>query len=90
MVLKDKVHDISSLSCYIWISYRKFLSNESKSKLNELKVSGFQICNYQNMQGDLSINEWNIIIVQVESFFRVEFTARLFVTILDEANTIMR
>ena len=57
MALKDKVHDISSLPCYIWISYRKSLSNESKSKLNELKASGFRICNYQNMQGDLSINE---------------------------------
>ncbi|POG70233.1 uncharacterized protein OCT59_001161 [Rhizophagus irregularis] len=42
------------------------------------------------MQGDLSINEWDIIIVQVESLFRVEFTARLFVAILDEANAIMR
>ncbi|PKY58654.1 hypothetical protein RhiirA4_480746, partial [Rhizophagus irregularis] len=86
----DKVHDISSLPCYIWVSYRKSLSNESKSKLNELKASGFRICNYQNMQGDLSINEWDIIIVQVESLFRVEFTARPFVAILDEANTIMR
>ncbi|CAB4413121.1 unnamed protein product [Rhizophagus irregularis] len=90
MALKDKVHDISSLPCYIWVSYRKSLSNESKSKLNELKASGFRICNYQNMQGDLSINEWDIIIVQVESLFRVEFTARPFVAILDEANTIMR
>src|SRR5256714_7457144 len=42
------------------------------------------------MQGDLSINEWNIIIVQVESLFRIEFTARPFVAILDEANAIMR
>src|ERR1044072_7097248 len=42
------------------------------------------------MQGDLFINEWDIIIVQVESLFRVEFTARLFVAILDEANAIMR
>ncbi|UZO05894.1 uncharacterized protein OCT59_026232 [Rhizophagus irregularis] len=90
MALKDKVHDISFLPCYIWIFYRKSLSNESKSKLNELKASGFQICNYQNMQGDLSINEWDIIIVQVESLFRVEFTARPFVAILDESNAIMR
>ncbi|GBB88981.1 hypothetical protein RclHR1_15600003 [Rhizophagus clarus] len=64
MALKDKVHDIFSLPCYIWISYQKSFSNESKSKLNELKASGFRICNYQNMQGDLSINEWDIIIVQ--------------------------
>ncbi|GBB98171.1 hypothetical protein RclHR1_31540001 [Rhizophagus clarus] len=40
MALKDKVHDISSLPCYIWISYRKSLSNESKAKLDELKASG--------------------------------------------------
>ena len=90
MALKDKVHDISSLPCFIWISYRKSLSNESKAKLDLLKASGFRICNYQNMQGDLSINEWDIIIVQVESLFRVEFTARPFVAILDEANAIMR
>ncbi|CAG8661542.1 9858_t:CDS:2 [Gigaspora margarita] len=68
----------------------KSLSNESKSKLDELKASGFRICNYQNMQGDLSINEWDIIIVQVESLFCVKFTAHPFVAILDEANTIMR
>ncbi|CAI2197667.1 8166_t:CDS:2, partial [Funneliformis geosporum] len=64
--------------------------NESKAKLDLLKASGFRICNYQNMQGDLSINEWDIIIVQVESLFRVEFTACPFVAILDEANVIMR
>ncbi|RGB34400.1 hypothetical protein C1646_760600 [Rhizophagus diaphanus] len=90
MALKDKVHDISSLPCYIWISYRKSLSNKSKSKLNELKASGFRICNYQNMQGDLSINEWDIIIVQVESLFRIEFSVHPFMAILDEANAIMR
>ena len=59
-------------------------------KLNKLKVFGFRICNYQNIQGDLSINEWDIIIVQVESLFRIEFTAHPFVAILDEANAIMR
>ena len=42
------------------------------------------------MQGDLSINEWDIIIVQVESLFHIKFTARPFVAILDEANAIMR
>ncbi|GBC12170.2 hypothetical protein GLOIN_2v1842826 [Rhizophagus irregularis DAOM 181602=DAOM 197198] len=90
MALKNKIHDLSSLPCYIWVSYQKSLSNESKTKLDELKASGFRICNYQNIQGDLSINEWDIIIVQVESLFRIEFTARPFVAILDEANAIMR
>src|SRR5207245_4721963 len=90
MALKDKVRDISSLPCFIWISYQKSLSNESKSKLDLLKASGFRICNYQNIQGDLSIDKWDIIIVQVESLFRIEFTASPFVAILDEANAIMR
>src|SRR5204862_3009810 len=72
------------------VSYRKSLSNESKAKLDDLKASGFRICNYQNIQGDLSIDKWDIIIVQVESLFRIEFTARPFVVILDEANAIMR
>src|SRR6266540_2820759 len=90
MVLKDKVHDISSLSCFIWISYRKSLSNESKAKLNDLKALGFRICNYQNTLGDLSINKWDIIIVQVESLFCIEFTAYPFVAIFDKANAIMR
>src|SRR6266480_7193645 len=90
MALKNKVHDLSSLPYYIWVSYRKSLSNESKTKLDELKASGFRICNYQNIQGDLSIDKWDIIIVQVESLFRIEFTARPFVAILDEANAIMR
>src|SRR4051812_45821670 len=42
------------------------------------------------MQGDLSINEWDIIIVQIESLFRVKFTTCSFVAILNEANAIMR
>ncbi|GBC48706.2 hypothetical protein GLOIN_2v1842826 [Rhizophagus irregularis DAOM 181602=DAOM 197198] len=90
MALKNKVHDLSSLPCYIWVSYQKSLSNESKTKLVELKASGFRICNYQNIQRNLFINKWDIIIVQVESLFRIEFTARPFVAILDEANAIMR
>ena len=49
MVLKNKVYDHSSLPCYIWVSYQKSLNNESKIKLDELKTSGFWICNYQNI-----------------------------------------
>ncbi|PKB97562.1 hypothetical protein RhiirA5_431260 [Rhizophagus irregularis] len=90
MALKDKVHDISFLPCFIWISYRKSLSNESKAKLDDLKALGLRICNYQNTLEDLSIDKWDIIIVQVESLFRIEFTTRPFVAILDEANAIMR
>ncbi|CAI2184428.1 13170_t:CDS:1, partial [Funneliformis geosporum] len=83
------MHDITSLPCYIWVSYQKSLSNESKMKLDELKTFGFQICNYQNIQGDLSINEWDIIIIQVKSLFRIEFTTRPFIAILNEVNAIV-
>ncbi|RHZ58336.1 hypothetical protein Glove_374g55 [Diversispora epigaea] len=54
------INNISLLPCYIWISYQKSLT-----MIDELKISGFRICNYQNMQGELSINEWDIIIVNV-------------------------
>ena len=57
MALKDKVHDISSLPCFIWISYRKSLSNESKAKLDDLKALDFRICNYLNTLGDLSVDK---------------------------------
>ena len=90
MVLKDKVYDISSLPCFIKISYWKSLSNELKAKLDDLKALGFRICNYQNTLGDLSIDKWDIIIIQVENLFHIEFTAHLFIAILNEANTIMR
>ena len=63
MTLKDKVHDVSSLPCFIWISYQKSLSNESKVKFDDLKALGFWICNYQNTLGDLFIDKWDIIIV---------------------------
>ena len=90
MVLKDKVYDISSLPYFIWISYQKSLSNELKAKLDDLKALGFRIYNYQNTLEDLSIDKWDIIIVQVESLFRIEFTACPFIAILNEANAIMR
>ncbi|PKY35398.1 hypothetical protein RhiirB3_456151, partial [Rhizophagus irregularis] len=66
------------------------LSNKSKVKLDDLKALGLRICNYQNTLEDLSIDKWDIIIIQVESLFRIEFTTRPFVAILDEANAIMR
>jgi hypothetical protein len=54
-------------------------------KLDDLKVLGFQICNYQNILGNLSIDKWNIIIIQVESLFYIEFSAHLFVAIFKVA-----
>ncbi|CAI2194502.1 20321_t:CDS:2, partial [Funneliformis geosporum] len=47
------------------------------------------ICNYQDEQ-NLSVDKWDIIIVQVESLSRIEFSARPLVAILDETNAILR
>ncbi|CAG8708764.1 3271_t:CDS:10, partial [Gigaspora margarita] len=40
----------ANISCIIWISYQKTLSNESMGKINDLKLSELRICNYQNEQ----------------------------------------
>ncbi|KAF0464963.1 helicase [Gigaspora margarita] len=79
----------ANMPCVIWISYRKTLSNESMGKINDLKLSGLRICNYQDEQS-LSVDKWDIIIVQVESLSRIEFSARPIVAILDEVNAIQR
>ena len=73
----------------IWISYQKTLSNESQGKINDLKSSGLGICNYQD-EPNLSVDKWDIIIVQVESLSRIKFSARPLVAILDETNVILR
>ncbi|CAI2200011.1 19190_t:CDS:1, partial [Funneliformis geosporum] len=63
--------------------------NESLGKINDLKLAGLRICNYQDEQ-NLSVDKWDIIIVQVESLSRIEFSARQLVAILDETNAILR
>ncbi|KAF0469680.1 dead-like helicase [Gigaspora margarita] len=77
----------ADLPCIIWISYWKTLSNESIGKINDLKLFGLRICDYQDKQS-LSVNKWDIIIVQVKSLSCIEFSARLIVAILDEINAI--
>ncbi len=79
----------ANLPCIIWISYRKTLSNESLGKINDLKLARLRICNYQDEQ-NLSVDKWDIIIVQVESLSCIEFSARPIVAILDETNAILR
>ncbi|CAI2187811.1 17946_t:CDS:2, partial [Funneliformis geosporum] len=39
---------------------------------------------------NLSVDKWDIIIVQVESFSRIKFSARPIIAILDETNAILR
>ncbi|CAG8657975.1 10099_t:CDS:1, partial [Diversispora eburnea] len=85
--LKKNIETLSrsgmQLPTIIWISYRKTLSNESQGKINELKSSELKICNYQDEQ-NLSVDKWDVIIVQVESLSRIEFSSRLIIAVLDE------
>ncbi|RIB06589.1 hypothetical protein C2G38_2147960, partial [Gigaspora rosea] len=37
----------ASLPCFNWVSYRKTLSNETKSKIEVLQKSGLRVCHYQ-------------------------------------------
>ncbi|CAI2193502.1 5942_t:CDS:2, partial [Funneliformis geosporum] len=85
--LNSLARNQASLPCIIWISYRKILSNESQGKINDFKLSGLRICNYQDKQ-NLFIDKWDIIIVQVESLSRIEFLSHSIVAILDEINAI--
>ncbi|PKC04868.1 hypothetical protein RhiirA5_486904 [Rhizophagus irregularis] len=91
--LRKHLHSLArskaNLPCILWISYRKTLSNESLGKINDLKLAELRICNYQD-EWNLSVDKWDIIIVQVESLSRIEFLARPIVAILDEANAIHR
>ncbi|CAG8518535.1 8798_t:CDS:2, partial [Diversispora eburnea] len=77
----------TQLPAIIWISYRKTLSNESQGKINELKLLGLKICNYQDEQ-NLSVDKWDVIIVQVESLSHIEFSSCLIIAVLDEVNAI--
>ncbi|CAG8827732.1 32261_t:CDS:2, partial [Gigaspora margarita] len=46
-----------------------------------------KICNYQDEQ-NLFVDKWDVIIVQVESLSRIEFSSHLIIAILDKVNTI--
>ncbi|PKK63589.1 hypothetical protein RhiirC2_788687 [Rhizophagus irregularis] len=60
-----------------------------RKHIHSLAKTGLRICNYQDEQ-NLSVDKWDIIIVQVESLSRIEFSARSLVVILDETNAILR
>ncbi|CAG8783655.1 28870_t:CDS:2, partial [Gigaspora margarita] len=61
----------ANLPCFNWVSYHKTLSNETKSKVEVLQKSGLHVCHYQENGSDLSICDWDVIIVQVESTHRL-------------------
>ena len=73
---------------FIWISYRKTLTNETKAKIENL---GLRVCQYQEVEGSLAISDWDVIIVQVESTHRIELHGRrLYIVILDKVNVVIR
>src|SRR6185369_17887978 len=47
----------ANLPCFNWVSYRKTLSNETKSKVEVLQKSGLRVCHYQENEGNLAIRD---------------------------------
>ena len=90
-ILNSLAKSGANLPCFNWVSYRKTLSNETKSKVEVLQKSRLCVCHYQENEGNLAIRDWDVIIVQVESTHCLNFHgSHSHVVILDEANGIMR
>ncbi|CAG8718658.1 895_t:CDS:2, partial [Gigaspora rosea] len=91
IILNSLAKEGSRLPCFVWVSHRKTLSNETKAKVDILQNAGLCVCNYQEVEGDLAICNWDVIIVQAESTHRLSlFGGGSYVVILDEVNAIMR
>src|SRR5438128_9967628 len=89
-ILNSLAKEGVSLPCFVWDSYCKMLSNETKAKVDILQSAGLHVCNYQEVEGDLAICDWDVIIVQVESTHRLSlYGGRSYIVILDEVNAIM-
>ncbi|CAG8808505.1 3902_t:CDS:2, partial [Gigaspora margarita] len=89
-ILAYLAQSCANLPCTIWVSYRKTLSNKSEAKLKELKKFDFKVKQYQNIVANLKICEWNLIIVQVEGIFCLDFQeSHSCIAILDKVNATM-
>ena len=90
-ILNSLAGNRENLPCFIWVSYRKTLTNETKAKIEILQNLGLHICQYQEVEGSLAISDWDVIIIQVESTHRIELHGRRpYVVILDEVNAVIR
>ena len=90
IILNSLAKEGGRLPCFVWVSYRKTLSNETKGKVDILQNAGLHVCNYQEVEGDLAICDWDVIIVQAESTHRLSlYGGHSYVVILDKVNAIM-
>ncbi|RIA81091.1 origin of replication binding protein [Glomus cerebriforme] len=90
-ILNSLAGNRENLPCFIWVSYRKTLTNETKAKIEILQNLGLHVCQYQEVEGSLAISNWDVIIIQVESTHRIELHGRRsYVVILDEVNAVIR
>src|SRR5688572_19718380 len=49
-ILNSLAKEEVSLPCFIWDSYHKTFSNETKTKVDILQSAGLCICNYQEVE----------------------------------------
>jgi len=90
-ILNSLAGNRENLPCFIWVSYRKTLTNETKAKIEILQNLGLHVCQYQEVEGSLAISNWDVIIIQVESTHCIELHGRRsYVVILDEVNAVIR
>ena len=75
-ILNSLAGNRENLPCFIWVSYRKTLTNETKAKIEILQNLGLRVCQYQEVEGSLAISDWDVIIIQVESTHRIELHGR--------------
>ncbi|CAG8821592.1 155_t:CDS:1, partial [Dentiscutata erythropus] len=59
IILNSLAKEGSRLPCFVWVSYHKTLSNETKAKVDILQNTGLCVCNYQEVEGDLAICNWD-------------------------------
>ncbi|PKC68112.1 hypothetical protein RhiirA1_457640 [Rhizophagus irregularis] len=90
-ILNSLAGNRENFPCFIWISYRKTFTNETKAKIEILQNLGLHVCQYQKVEGSLAISDWNVIIIQIESIHHIELHGRRsYVVILDEDNVVIR
>ena len=89
-ILNSLAGNRKNLPCFIWVSYRKTLTNETKAKIEILQNLKLCVCQYQEVEGSLAISNWDVIIIQVESTYCIELYERHpYVVILDEVNVVI-
>ena len=56
-ILNSLARNRENLPCFIWVSYRKTLTNETKAKIEILQNLELHVCQYQEVKGSLAISD---------------------------------